>query len=143
MEAARTAELNPNSIFAKSGLGYVSLYQGKYSEAEQAVANAPNEWHTLWIRSIACFAQGKMRAADEAVGLLIASNGDTAAAQIATTFAFRGENDKTFEWLARALKQPRSRVGHAERLSFFENVRGDPRWAPFWDSMGFSAKAYL
>lgn len=141
VEAAKTAELNPNSMFAKSGLGFVHLCQGQYPEAEQAVAGAPDEWHALWIRSIAYFAQNKLSAADGAIAQLIDGNGDTAAAQIASVFAFRGENDKAFEWLERARKQRDPGLASLNASPFFDKVRGDPRWVPFWESIGFSAKA--
>jgi TolB-like protein/Flp pilus assembly protein TadD len=139
-EAMRVAELNPNSMFAKSGLAYVYLAEGRYAEAEASVQNAGDEWHVTFSLAIAQFALGKRSEADAALQKLVAAHSDTAAVQIASVYAFRGEVDECFPWLERSRDQRDPGLLSLGVTPFFNNVRSDPRWTAFWAKMGFEPK---
>ena len=47
-------------------------------------------------------------------------------------YAARGDNDLAFEWLAKNKNVPRRGL---EFDLFFKNLRDDPRWIPYLDSL--------
>jgi len=139
VEARRTAELNPNSMFAKSGLGYVHIYEGKFAEAEKSVAGAEDTWSVLWVRALACFGQGKKAESDRALEEMIAKSSDTAAIQIAATYAFRTEIDDAFAWVERARNQRDPGIAIMLISPIVDNMRDDPRWPGLCQSFGLPA----
>jgi tetratricopeptide (TPR) repeat protein len=136
VEAQRVAELNPNSIFARSGAAMIDLFLGKYAEVERALVGAKREWHILWLLAMASFALEKKADSDQALGVLIEKNGDTAAVQIAMVHAFRGESDEAFRWLERARAQRDPGLVTLVGGPMFSKIEGDPRWGAFWRSFG-------
>jgi hypothetical protein len=65
----------------------------------------PSEWGKLTGQALAYHAVGREQDSNAALAGLIAKHGTDAAYQIAEVYAFRGESDKSFEWLERAYKQ--------------------------------------
>ena len=48
--------------------------------------------------------------------------------QIADVYAWRGENDKAFEWLERAYRRHDGGIGYVTYDRFLANLRPDPRY---------------
>ena len=142
-ECARYAELNPTGMFARSGIGFSYLHEGRYAEAEKSLEGGATDWSTLWVLAVATFGQGKVAESDAALEKMIKSSADTAAIQISTVFAFRGEIDRAFEWLDRARQQRDPGVSTMARLPLFKNLHSDPRWSAFWHSLGVEVGAKL
>jgi TolB-like protein/tetratricopeptide (TPR) repeat protein len=138
-EAQRVAELNPNSIFARSGTALIDFFEGKYAEVESSLSGAEREWHILWLLAMASFALGKRADSDRALGELIERNADTSAVQIAMVHAFRGESDEAFRWLDRARAQRDPGLVTLVGNKMFSKIKGDPRWDVFWRSFGLDA----
>lgn len=138
-ETLESARINPGSHFAKSGVGLCLIREGRFAEAEQSVADAGDGWSVLWVRSLALFGQHRREAAQAVLDKLILECAASAAVQIASVYAFAGESDQAFEWLERARRQRDSGLGAMARSSFLEKIRDDPRWAPFWESVGLPA----
>ena len=63
-----------------------------------------------------------------------------AAYNIAFALAFRGEADRAFEWLDKALKYNDSGLSQVTNAPLFANIHGDPRWLPFLEKLGKSPK---
>jgi hypothetical protein len=59
---------------------------------------------------------------------LIAKYSAGAAFQIAQVYAYRGESDKSFEWLERAYQQRDSGLPEIKNDPLFKNLRHDPRY---------------
>jgi hypothetical protein len=64
------------------------------------------------------------RALDE----LIAKNGDNYSFLMAEVFAWRGERDHAFEWLARARAQRDTGLIWLEVAVLLRGLQDDPRW---------------
>ncbi len=135
-ECARYAELNPTGMFARSGIGFSYIHEGKFAEAEKSLEGVAPDWSTLWVLAVATFGQGKVAESDEALAKLIKFSADTAAIQISTVFAFRGEIDRAFEWLDRARRQRDPGVATMAAIPLFRNLHADPRWNAFWQALG-------
>ena len=52
--------------------------------------------------------------------------------------AFRGEADRAFEWLDKAVEQNNPGLGAIAVTKLFAKIHGDPRWLPFLESVGYS-----
>ena len=74
---------------------------------------------------------------DVALAALIAKYESDASGNIAYVYAFRGEADKAFEWLAKELESngPGGSAGIGIN-SLLDGIHKDPRWLPFLRSVG-------
>jgi hypothetical protein len=52
--------------------------------------------------------------------------------------AFRGEADRAFEWLDKAVQYKDPGLVQIPAQSEFANIHDDPRWLPFLESIGKS-----
>ena len=52
--------------------------------------------------------------------------------------AFRGEADRAFEWLDKAVEYNDPGLQWIAVAKLFDNIHGDPRWLPFLESIGAS-----
>lgn len=59
-----------------------------------------------------------------------------AAFNIAYVLAFRGETDRAFEWLEKALTYRDPGMVDIATQPWFTNVHQDPRWLPFLSKVG-------
>ena len=55
---------------------------------------------------------------------------------IAQVYAFRGEADKAFAWLDKAVAYQDPGLSDIVRESLFDNIHSDPRWLPFLRKLG-------
>ena len=61
-----------------------------------------------------------------------------AAYNIAYVLAFRGEADRAFEWLDKAVQYNDPGLGEIPVQNLFANIHDDPRWLPFLETIGKS-----
>jgi hypothetical protein len=80
---------------------------------------------------------GFQEASDEAFGALLAEHADDDAYNIAMAFAWRGESDKAFDWLDRAISHGQSVYG-IKTDPFFQGLTGDPRWDSILERLGLT-----
>jgi hypothetical protein len=52
--------------------------------------------------------------------------------------AFRGEADKAFEWMEKAVERRDPLVGAIPVYPMFANLHSDPRWRPFLRKHGMA-----
>ena len=62
--------------------------------------------------------------------------GKEAAYNIAYVLAYRGEADRAFEWLDKAVAYKDPGLAEIAVQPLFGNIRHDPRWLPFLRSIG-------
>ena len=137
-EYARVVELNPSAPWAHAGLGLVYLLQKKFEEAAAEAQADAGEWARLLIVSCARWGQKRVQESDVALNELIKNDAETAAFQIAEAYAYRGDKDKAFEWLERARQQRDPGLGALRNDPLLENLRADPRWTAFLQTMGLT-----
>jgi hypothetical protein len=88
----------------------------------------PTEWSKLTGEALAYHALGREQDSNTALASLIAKYGTVAAYQIAEVYAFRGEVDKSFEWLELGYKQRDPGLPKFKTDPLFQNIRRDPRY---------------
>jgi serine/threonine-protein kinase len=74
------------------------------------------------------FSRGHEQVSQQILEALIDKHARDAAYQIAEVYAWRGERDKAFEWLDRAIRQRDGGVGYVTYDPLLNGLRSDPRY---------------
>jgi tetratricopeptide (TPR) repeat protein len=86
------------------------------------------DWEKLSGESLAYFALGRNAESEAALKKLIATHQNDCAYQIAEVYAYRGETDKAFQWLNRALQQRDPGTPELKTGPLMKSLRADPRY---------------
>jgi serine/threonine-protein kinase len=139
-EAAQSArkaiELQPGGAGTWEMLALVEAKRGNGEAALKAAAQETDPDWRAYAVALAQQARGDPVAADAALNALIAGHSDDMSFQIAAVYAFRGDADKTFEWLDRAYEKHDPGVMAIIDNPFTRELRSDPRFAAFCKKVG-------
>jgi tetratricopeptide (TPR) repeat protein len=128
--------LAPGRGEAHSEIGNALLLKGDtpgaLAEIEQETSEA---WKMIGL-PMAYHALGRKADSDAALAALIAKYEKDAPYNIASVYAYRGEADQAFEWLAKAVEYSDPGLGQIVPEKFFDNIHKDPRWLPFLRKIG-------
>ena len=127
-ELQKALELNPQAAIAHGNLGKLLIAEGRPQQALAEMEKEPTEWSKLTGEALAYHALGREQDSNTALASLIAKYGTVAAYQIAEVYAFRGEVDKSFEWLELGYKQRDPGLPKFKTDPLFQNIRRDPRY---------------
>jgi len=135
----RTAlNLSPGYISAQYFIGTALLLKGEPESALAAMQKEAFEAWRLFGRALAHHALGQAAASDAILEELIGKYEQDAAYNIAYVLAFRGETDRAFEWLNKAVAYNDPGLVEIAIQAMFVNIHIDPRWLPFLVSIGKS-----
>ena len=81
---------------------------------------------------------GQRENSDQVLAALIEKYESGAAYNIAYVMAFRGETDRAFEWLDKAVEYGDPGLSEILGWPLFRNIQNDPRWLPFLSSIGYA-----
>ena len=123
---------------AQSLLGTTLLLKGEPEAALAAMQQASAEEFQLIGVSMAYHALGQAAESDAALAELIEKYELGWAYNIAYVLAFRGEADRAFEWLDKAVEYNDTGLPGIAVNELFANIHDDPRWLPFLESIGRS-----
>ncbi|MBV8436275.1 MAG: winged helix-turn-helix domain-containing protein [Silvibacterium sp.] len=127
-ELYKALELNPQGAFVHADLGKILMAEGKPQEALAEFEKESSDWEKLTDLALVYHTLGREHDSNAALSELIAKNDSDSAYQIAEVYAFRGESDKSFEWLARAYKQRDSGLPDIKVDPLMKNLHRDPRY---------------
>ena len=134
--AHKAIDLQPGGAGTYEMLALVEAKRGDGEAALKAAAQETDpDWRAYAI-ALAQQARGDAAAADAALNALIAGHSDDMSFQIATVYAFRGDADKTFEWLDRAYEKHDPGVMAIIDNPFIRELRSDPRFAAYCKKVG-------
>ena len=128
--------LAPDRRAARTGLAASLLSKGDAREALAEIEQEKAEQWQMIMLPLAYHALGRKSDSDAALAALIAKWEKEAAYNIAYVYAFRGEADKTFEWLDKAVKYKDAGISSIVTENLFEGVHADPRWLEFLRRIG-------
>jgi TolB-like protein/Flp pilus assembly protein TadD len=128
-------ELQPDFAWARYGLARTLLAQGKPDSALAVLQQEGNKGNRLQILPIILQAAGRQVEADEALEEQIAHWADTGAFYVARTYAFRGDHERSLQWLERAYKQKDPGLADLVGEHAFSNIADDPRFKAFLRKM--------
>ena len=130
--------LNPGANLAHWGLGTALLLNGEPEEALQAMQEESSaEWRLIGL-AMAYHALGRTEESDAALAEMIDEHAQGWSYNIAEVLAFRGESDRAFEWLGRAVEYQDAGMPLVPSDELFNSLHDDPRWIPFLESIGKS-----
>jgi len=128
----RTAlELSPESSALHEELGETLLQKGDARAALAEIQREPSEQWRLLGLAMANHALGRKAESDSALNDLIGKYEHTMSYNIAYVLAWRGEIDRAFEWLDKAVQYGDSGLGALAVNPMFANLQSDPRWPLF------------
>jgi TolB-like protein/Tfp pilus assembly protein PilF len=128
--------LNPGSGGQHSWMCEAMLLKG---DAPGALAEIEQEKSEVWRLiglPMAYHALGRKTESDAALATLIAKDEKWGPYNIAYIYAFRGEADKAFEWLDKAVQYQDPGLSQIVGENLFDNIHSDPRWLPFLRKIG-------
>jgi hypothetical protein len=114
------------------------LNRGDIQSALKEIPLEPDEQWRLPVLSMAHHAKGRRTESDSALADLIQKYDHTAPFAIATVFAFRGENDRAFEWLGKAAQHRDLALGSVISYPGLLKLRSDARWIPLLHNLGMA-----
>jgi TolB-like protein/Tfp pilus assembly protein PilF len=133
-----TLTLSPGYIGGQNFIGTALLLKGEPESALAAMQKEVSEAWRLIGLVVAHHALGQAAASDAALATLIEKYEKQWAYNIAYVLAFRGEADRAFEWLDQAVAYNDPGLAEIATEPLFANIRSDPRWLPFLESIGKS-----
>jgi tetratricopeptide (TPR) repeat protein len=128
--------LSPGSGGAHSWMCEAMLLKG---DAPAALAEIEQEKSEVWRLiglPMAYHALGRKTESDAALATLIAKFEKWGPYNIAYVYAFRGEADKAFEWLDKAVQYEDPGLIDIAVENLFDKIHSDPRWLPFLRKLG-------
>jgi TolB-like protein/DNA-binding winged helix-turn-helix (wHTH) protein/Flp pilus assembly protein TadD len=131
----KALDLNPQAAFAYATLGKVLIAKGKLQQALTEIEKEPNEWGKLTGEALVYRALGREQDSNAALADLITRHNTDSAYQIAQVYAFRGDPDKSFEWLERAYIQRDPGLPGMKSDPLLKNIRSDPRYSQLLHKM--------
>jgi TolB-like protein/DNA-binding winged helix-turn-helix (wHTH) protein/Flp pilus assembly protein TadD len=134
-EQHKALELNPQAAIAHGDLSKILIAEGKPQQAVEEIEKEPTEWAKFTGQALAYHALGREQDSNAALAGLIAKYGSIAAYQIAEVYAFRGESDKSFEWLERGYEQRDPGLPKFNSDPLFKSLHHDPRYTALLKNM--------
>jgi TolB-like protein len=137
----RTAlTLSPGMLGNQQLIGIAFLLKADPEGALAAIqeeSESDNGWREVGL-AMAYHALGQSAESDLALARAIELAEQTAAYNIAYVMAFRGEADRAFEWLDKAVRYKDTGLSQIPVVTLFENIHSDSRWLPFLEKIGKS-----
>jgi len=138
-ELQKALDLNPQAARVHVSLGKIFIAEGKPQQALVEIEREPNEWGKLTGQILVYRALGREQDSSGALAKLIEKHDTDLAYQIARAYAFRGESDRSFEWLGRAYKQRDSGLPDIKTDPLLKNLRHDARYTALLKKMRLPA----
>jgi len=134
----RSIEISPTFEANHRMIGEILLQRHRPEAALEEMEAEPEANRDLGL-ALAYFALGRRNDSDRALARIehdVARNGEL---NVALVYAYRGDLDRAFQWLDRAVVSRDLNLGH--RLKYdpiFDSLRGDPRYTKLLHSMNLS-----
>ncbi|MGE5668718.1 MAG: tetratricopeptide repeat protein, partial [Betaproteobacteria bacterium] len=128
--------LAPGRGEAHAELGNALLLKG---DAPGALAEIEEETSEVWKMiglPLAYHALGRKSDSDAALAVLIAKWEKDSPYNVAYIYAYRGEADKAFAWLDKAVEYGDPGLVQIVADNLFDNIHADPRWLEFLRKIG-------
>jgi tetratricopeptide (TPR) repeat protein len=128
--------LSPGLGQGRSLIATATLLKGDAPAALAEIEQEKNEVWRLIGLPMAYHALGRKTESDAALATLIAKWEKEGPYNIAYIYAFRGEADKAFEWLDKAVQYQDPGLTDIVADNLFDNIHSDSRWLPFLRKLG-------
>jgi TolB-like protein/Flp pilus assembly protein TadD len=130
--------LSPGRVSSHNNICMAMLLKGDAPAALAEIEQEKSEVYRLIGLPMVYYALGRKTESDAALATLIAKFEKDAPYNIAYVYAFRGDADKAFEWLDKAVQYQDPGLSDIVAENLFDNIHSDPRWLPFLRKLGRS-----
>lgn len=134
--ARRASEISPLDMISLNNLGTLELLQGHGAEALQTFRKIGFEGFRQQGIAMAEHTLGNARESQQALDDLSSKHGQDGPYEIAEIYAWRGETDKSFEWLNRAYELGDGGLANLKSDPLLASLRNDARYAALVKKMG-------
>ena len=124
----KALDLNPQAALVHLTVGRILIAEGKPQQALVEIEKEPLEGEKFTGLVIAYHALAREQDSNAALTELIAKHDSDWAYQIAEAYAFRGDSDKSFEWLERAYKHRDAGLPEAKTDPLLKTLHHDQRF---------------
>ena len=129
LEAFSTFEVYyPNSQLLHYMKAKVFLAKGDFDEAKKEIEKETNEFFSLYGRNFIYFDANNSKASEDLFNEFLEKYGEEDMANTADLYAFRGDYEKSFEFLNKALDAKDAVLIEALTYPSFKPMHKDPRW---------------
>lgn len=128
--------LSPDRAGAHSQIGIALMLKGDAQLALAEIGQESDEFWRMVALPMAYHALGHKTDSDIALAALSAKYEREGPYNIASVHAFRGEADRTFTWLDKAIEFKDGGLSEIVSDNLFDKVRADPRWLLFLRKLG-------
>jgi len=128
--------LSPGRVGTAYNVGELLLRNGEAAAALAEFQQEPEENWRLMGSTMALHALGRKAESDASMGELIAKYETDSSYNIAYVAAFRGERDRAFEWMKKAVDYHDTGLVEIGTDPMFASLHDDPRWLPFLHEIG-------
>lgn len=139
VELQKALDLNSQAALAHLTRAKILIAQGKPQQALAEIEKEPLEWAKLTGQALVYQALGREQDSRAALASLISKNHADAGYQIAQVYAYRGESDKSFEWLDHAYTQRDPGLPEIKTDPLLKILRRDPRFTELLKKMRLPA----
>ncbi len=137
ISAYQTAlRLSPDLRIARSGIGSALLMKGEPEAALEYFQRETFERNRIRGLALTFHDLGRIEESDAALAEVIDRWGEDWPSSVAMIHAHRGDADRTFEWLDRAVAQNQIALSTEFLMPFYRPVHDDPRWRRFLEQVG-------
>jgi tetratricopeptide (TPR) repeat protein len=130
--------LAPGRGGAHYSLGVALLQKGDAPGALAEIEQESSENWKMFGLPMAYHALGRKADSDTALAAMIAKWEKDAPYNIAYVYAYRGEADKAFEWLDKAIEYRDPGIAQIVANNLFDKIHADPRWLAFLHKIGYA-----
>ena len=134
-------ELQPTAAGCRRWQVFAAIQRGNGAAALREAQLEPNEGYRRFELALAHYARGDRSTADAALAELIAKDRNFLAYQIAEVYAWRGENDKAFEWLQISLDNHDTGTLSLLIDPLMQGLRHDARYGDLLAKIGLPARS--
>lgn len=130
--------LHPEHFGAWQVLGLALLANGKIEAAMEAIEQETIDSYRLAGLAFVYHELGQDEQFEHVLAELIEKFGEETSIEVASVYAWRGDNDRAFDWLEKARDNKESGIGNVASHYTFRNLHEDSRWQPFLSGLGQS-----
>ena len=131
----RSLEISPVQSIAPILLGATYLCEKNPTAALAMFERSSSDLQRRFGLALAAHDLGRAEESQRALDSLIDRDAHTAAFQIASAYAWRGEKDRAFQWLERAYRQHDGGLSVVKVAPGLRSLRGDPRYTALLKKM--------
>lgn len=134
----RALAISPADDSFHFALGQLDMLQARLADAQAEFQKQGGEGGRRMAYAMIEHAKSHEKQSQQALKELIAQHANDMAYQVADVYAWRGDQDKAFEWLERAYQQRDSGLNGIAYDPLLAGLKGDPRYGALLKKLGLS-----